>query len=151
MELTTLEVLLAPEHSTVHINDVSLFVCQVAPLVAAATMHVHKALIRGLRHNAAVRVLLKDSHHVLDIKSLSCIVEQLVDVSIVRQLSSVELLVTINVDQVTVVALSHPAMFIDTMLLLVHEKALVGLHQFWLALCVIKVSHELMRVKIVLF
>lgn len=53
-----------------------------------------------------------------------------------------------HVNQVSLPGQGHPAMFIDTSSFLVHKESFVSLHQLWLLVVVIKVSHQIVWVEI---
>jgi hypothetical protein len=91
------------------------------------------------------------AHRVLDVVALARQGVKLGDVALVGQLALVKLLAAVLVDEVALVGEHHPAVLVDAAALLFDEEALVGDHHAGLAINVVEVAHQVVRVEIELF
>ena len=138
---------LAINYVAVTVDKVALFVYSAAHVVSQDTCAA------SLRNDVAVGVLVKDSNNIFHIEALSIVIEQLLDIAIIKLLS-VELLPSMLVDNMPVAALLKPAEAIDTASLLVHVEALLGLQELGngatraLVILEVEITHQVMWVEI---
>jgi len=150
-ELSVFEVFLTPELLAGNVDDVATLVNQVAFLVDSAAEVINQPLLGVLVDDAAVSVFVELAHNFFNVEALGLVVEEFRQVTFPGELALIEFLATVHVNQVALASKGHPADLVDAAGLLVHEHALVGLHELGLAVLVIKVTHKLVRVEIVLF
>lgn len=90
------------------------------------------------------------AHHILDVELLAGKGVKFGDVAFRSQLFLVKFLAAMAVHKVALVGKYHPAEFVDSAPFFVNEKAFVGDHHAWLAINVVKVSHKVVGVEVVL-
>lgn len=109
--------------------------------------------LASLKDDVPVCILVKDAHQVLDIKPLSGVVKQFLEILVVKLLS-VKLFATEFVYNVAVSALDKPAKAIHASAFLVHVEVLPCLQQLRdgatcaLVILELKVTHKVVRVEV---
>lgn len=147
-EFSVLQVRSLPDLTFVRINDVSLFVNQVSSLINSTAQVVEQlSLSIVLGDNVSILVFVELAHHVLNVKALAIVVEQLVQVFIV-ELAFIKFLSSVFVDNVALAWQHVPAVLVHTSSFLVNEESLARLHKDRLAVRVIEVTHNLMGIEV---
>ena len=83
-EFAVLEVIVLENFPAFAVNDVPVFVDEVALLIdSAANVVGQDACAASLRDNVAVSVLVEDSNNIFHIEALPAIVEQFLDIAVI--------------------------------------------------------------------
>jgi len=86
-----------------------------------------RSILASHRHNAAVLILSKYAHHIFNIETLSIIIEQLRQVTIMCQLFGIKFLATVTINESLVGSLLHPAVLVDSAASLIDKESLISL------------------------
>lgn len=151
-EFSVLECELVEDESLLRVDDIALAIDQVALFVDSTAHQVDKtALLALLNDYLGVGVFLENSHHLLDVESASLVVEEFMQVAIFVKLGLIKFLATRNVNDMALIQEHHPSLLVAAAAFFVNKETLRTLHQLWLSVLVIEVTHQVVRIKVVPF
>lgn len=101
-------------------------------------------------HYVAILIFVKLTHYIFNVKTLSAVVEQLVEI-IALKLTLIEFFTTILINYVSLIWNCKPAMVVYSTCLFINIESLSSLHKNWFSIRIIKVSKKVMRVEVMLF
>ena len=142
--------MLLQENELTHaVNYVAFIIYKVALMIDFAASRVSQFFALktcSIQYNVTFGILFKSTDDIFDIKALTVIVIQFLDITVI-QLLLIKLFPAISVDDVPRIALNKPSKAIDSPLFLVDIKTLFGLVKLedstacTLVELVIKVAH----------